>query len=71
MPGLTWLRGKNHRIDKIFAGTREHGRRQSAKAENNAESQNNIPNMLEVLDKVEPASQPGERFLIFLFLCEI
>ena len=52
MPGLTWLRGKNHRINKRFVRTKEHGRRQSAKAENNAESQNDIPNMLEVLDKV-------------------
>ena len=31
------------------------------KAENNAESENDIPNMLQVLDKVEPVSQPGER----------
>ena len=33
------------------------------KADNNAECDNDIPNMLQVLDKVEPVSQPGERSL--------
>ena len=30
--------------------------------DNNAESHNDIPNMLEALDKVEPGPLPDERF---------
>merc|ERR1711892_942193 len=54
--------GDNIDLNRRFSDARVNlaQRRQSDKVDNNAESHNDIPNMLEALDKVEPGPLPDE-----------